>query len=81
MRHIGRCLFCRDGERRFESSIMTTMKDNGTVRQYRMYQIKCSCGAYGVSGTSRSAAIKLWNEETQFKNSDARWHESTEEEG
>ena len=78
MRNIGRCLFCRNGERHFESSVVTTTKDSGTVRQYRMYQIKCSCGAYGVSGTTRAAAIKLWNEETQFKNSEVRWHESEE---
>ena len=79
MRHVGRCLFCKDGTWKIEESWITTMKDNGTVRKYRMYQVKCSCGAYGVTGSSRTAAIKLWNEETQFRNSEARWHETKEE--
>ena len=74
MRHIGQCLFCEDGARMFEQTFMTITKENGTVRTYRMYQVKCSCGACGTSAPSRTAAIKLWNEETQFRGSEARMH-------
>lgn len=78
MRHIGRCLFCKDGERKIEESWLTTFKDNGGVRRYRMYQMKCSCGAYGSSAPNRTAAIKLWNEGHQFLGDRVRWHESEE---
>ena len=80
MRHIGRCLFCNGGERKIEESWPVTFKDNGGTRKYRMYKMTCSCGAYGSSAPNRTAAIKLWNEGTQFLGSKVRWHETIEEE-
>lgn len=74
MRTIGKCLYCADGTRKIEETRMIGMKENGNTKSYYMYQVKCSCGAYGVSGPNRTAAKNLWNESAQFKGSEARLH-------